>query len=75
MLQHICQVVKITLFPSSTNHAVTAGFGHAFEGFRLDAALEYVIGAEREVDPTPDNQPGKYQLDIFAFSIGFGMEL
>lgn len=63
------------LFPSSTNHVVTAGFGHSFGKYRLDAAFEYLLGADREVEPAAENMPGIHHLDVFAFSIGFGMEL
>ncbi len=63
------------LFPSSTNHVVTAGFGHSFGKYRIDAAAEYLLGADREVAPAADNMPGIHHLDVFAFSIGFGMDL
>ena len=68
------------LFPSSTNHVGTLGFGHSFGKYRLDAALEYLFGAERDVEAypnplQPENMPGIHKLDVFAFSIGFGMEL
>lgn len=63
------------LFPSSTNHVVTAGFGHSFGKYRIDAAAEYLLGADREVAPAAENMPGIHHLDVFAFSIGFGMEL
>jgi long-chain fatty acid transport protein len=71
------------LFPSSTNHVGTLGFGHSFGKYRVDAALEYLFGADRDVDPHPlspnpadwENMPGVHHLDVFAFSIGFGMEL
>jgi long-chain fatty acid transport protein len=62
------------LFPSSTNHVGTLGIGHSFGKYRVDAAAEYLFGAERKIDP-PAAQPGTHQLDVFAFSIGFGMEL
>jgi long-chain fatty acid transport protein len=63
------------LFPSSTNHVATAGFGHSFGKYRVDAALEYLLGADREIEPALENMPGVHHLDVFAFSIGFGMEL
>ena len=63
------------LFPSSTNHVVTAGFGHSFGKYRLDAALEYLLGGDRDAAPSPHNMPGVHHLDVFAFSLGFGMEL
>lgn len=64
-----------TLFPSSTNHVGTLGFGHSFGKYRIDAALEYLFGADRDVSPADDNFPGIHHLDVFAFGIGFGMEL
>lgn len=63
------------LFPSSTNHVITAGFGHSFGKYSLDAAFEYLVGGDREVEPTAHNVPGIHHLDVFAFSLGFGMEL
>ncbi len=63
------------LFPSSTNHVGTLGFGQSFGKYRIDAALEYLFGADREIEPAVENMPGVHHLDVFAFSIGFGMEL
>ncbi len=63
------------LFPSSTNHVGTLGFGHSFGKYRIDAALEYLFGADRDITPSAENQPGIHHLDVFAFGIGFGMEL
>jgi len=71
------------LFPSSTNHVGTIGIGQSFGKYRIDAALEYLFGADREVDPFPasadpdvwENMPGTHHLDVFAFSIGLAMEL
>ncbi len=69
------------LFPSSTNHVVTAGFGYTFGKYSISAGLEYLLGGERDVDPypagvlQPENMPGIHKLDVFAFSLGFGMEL
>ena len=63
------------LFPSSTNHVGTLGFTQVFGKYHVDAALEYLFGAERDVEPTTHNQPGVHKLDVFAFSIGFGMAL
>jgi len=66
----------VILFPSSTNHVVTAGFGHCFGGYRIDAGVEYLIGADRDVKAIPGNaQPGIHHLDVFAFSVGFGVGL
>ena len=63
------------LFPSSTNHVFTAGFGHSFGKYRVDAAAEYLYGADRDAAPAVGNMPGIHHLDVFAFSVGFGMEL
>jgi long-chain fatty acid transport protein len=64
------------LFPSSTNHVVTAGLGHSFGKYRVDAAVEYLIGADREIEVNATNaQPGIHHLDVFAFSLGFGYAL
>ncbi len=69
------------LFPSSTNHVLTGGFGFLAEKWKFDFALEYLFGAEREIEAVlvdPANPglgfthefPGKHKMDIFAFSIG-----
>lgn len=63
------------LFPSSTNHVGTIGFGQKFGKYQIDAALEYLFGAERDVKPSSHNMPGIHKLDVFAFSLSFGMEL
>jgi len=63
------------LFPSSTNHVGTIGFGYAFGKYRVDGALEYLFGADREVKDSGHNQPGTHHLDVFAFSVGLAMEL
>ena len=66
----------VILFPSSTNHVGTFGIGHSFGKYRVDAAAEYLFGAEREIELLPTNaQPGTHKLDVFGFSLGFGMEL
>ncbi len=65
------------LFPSSTNHVATAGFGYYAEKFSVEGSLEYLFGAERDIEAypsmiAPENMPGLHQMDVFAFSIGFG---
>ncbi len=65
------------LFPSSTNHVATAGFGYFGEKLSVEAAVEYLFGAERDIpfdpkDPTKYSTPGKHQMDVFAFGIGLG---
>lgn len=64
------------LIPSSTNNVFTFGIGHDLGKYRVDLAAEYLLGEERNVAAIAANsQPGKHQLDIFAFGISFGMEL
>ena len=65
------------LFPSSTNHVATAGFGYYADKFSVEGSLEYLFGAERDVemnivDGAVENMPGLHQMDVFAFSVGFG---
>ena len=72
------------LFPSSTNDVATLGFGYIAETFFVNVGLEYLFGQSRKisdewtnpVDPSEgfkNSMPGTHQLDVFAFSIGFGM--
>ena len=71
------------LFPSSTNHVVTAGFGYSFGKYSIDAAAEYLLGGDRNItsfpaNVTPDkweNMPGIHHLDVFSFSLGLNLEL
>ncbi len=64
------------LFPSSTNHVATAGFGYYKEKFGFEAGLEYLFGAERDIEMTAENaMPGLHQMDVFAFSLGFTFNL
>jgi len=66
----------VILFPSSTNHVVTAGFGYTMEALSFDFSLEYLMGAERDIEANTTNaMPGKHQMDIFAFSAGFSYAL
>jgi len=66
----------IHLFPSSTNHTITAGCSYMMDNLTLDFALEYLLGAERDIESVPENaMPGIHQMDIFAFSVGFGYML
>ncbi len=65
------------LFPSSSNNVVTGGFGYYGEKLSVEAGLEYLIGAERDIPFDPANpdkyaMPGKHQMNVFAFSIGLG---
>ncbi|MFZ1291878.1 MAG: outer membrane protein transport protein [Melioribacteraceae bacterium] len=63
------------LFPSSTNHVFTGGVGYSFGNYTLEAAAEYLYGADRDVEATEHNMPGIHHLDVFAFSVGFSMGL
>ena len=63
------------LFPSSSNTAITAGLGYYMNQITFDFGLEYLLGAERDVDPAAENMPGVHQMDIFAFSLGIGYTL
>jgi len=76
----------VILFPSSTNHVLTAGCGYITDNLSFNFSLEYLMGAEREiaddlVNPTnpmlgfKNAQPGTHQMDIFAFSVGIGLTL
>ncbi|NOR45131.1 MAG: hypothetical protein GQ534_06040 [Candidatus Delongbacteria bacterium] len=58
------------LFPSSTNNAITGGMTYAVNNYKFDLGLEYLLGAEREIDASGHNMPGVHQMDVFAFSIG-----
>ena len=76
----------VILFPSSTNHVLTAGCGYVMDNLSFNFSLEYLMGAEREIADdlvNPANpmlgfknaQPGTHQMDIFAFSVGMGFIL
>lgn len=66
----------VVLFPSSTNHVITGGFGYQTGNIRFDLGAEYLIGGEREVAVNATNaMPGTHQMDIFAVSAGFGIGL
>lgn len=61
------------LFPSSTNHVATGGFGYYADKFSVEGSLEYLFGQERDIELNAENEmPGLHQMDVFAFSIGFG---
>jgi len=49
--------------------------GYKLNTVCVEFGLEYLIGAERDVNPTTENMPGKHQMDILAFSLGVGFEL
>ncbi|RLC49098.1 MAG: hypothetical protein DRZ79_06440 [Candidatus Cloacimonadota bacterium] len=63
------------LFPSSTNHVITTGFGITKNKFSCDFGIEYLLGGERKIedqDQTENNMVGTHQMDTFAFSFGLG---
>ena len=66
------------LFPSSTNHVITGGVGYRAGDWSFEAAAEYLFGEERVISDEMDaegfvnDMPGNHQMDIFAWSIGFG---
>ncbi len=64
------------LFPSSTNHAFTGGISHSWGNIQLEAAAEYLLGAERSLPYSANYaMPGDHKLDVFAFSLGLGYNL
>lgn len=63
------------LFPSSTNHVFTGGVGYSFGNYTVEAAAEYLYGADRDVEATTHNMPGLHHLDVFAFSVGLSVGL
>lgn len=77
----------IFLFPSSSNEVATLGLGYKSDTFFVNVAFEYLFGADRVIsdefkdpitdptDPFKNAQPGTHHLDVFAFSLGFGMAL
>lgn len=62
------------LTPSFTFNSVIGGFGYKSGNFRLDLALEYLMGKDRTVLPSGDNLPGLYKMKILVpmFSLSFG---
>ncbi len=74
------------LFPSSTNDVATLGLGYKAETFFLNVAFEYLFGQDRKISDDliditnpalgfKNNMPGTHTLDVFAFSLSFGMNL
>ncbi len=61
------------LLPSFTFNVVTFGVGITMDKLVLDVGVEYLMGKERKVEPTPDNMPGTYNMNIFVptFSISY----
>ncbi len=55
------------LIPSYTFNAFTFGLGYALEGLEIGAAVEYMIGEERDIPMEKENaQPGIYNMSIFT---------
>ncbi|KQC07178.1 MAG: hypothetical protein APR54_06255 [Candidatus Cloacimonas sp. SDB] len=63
------------LFPSGNYSVITGGAGYFKEKFSVEFSLEYLIGSERDIDAEEHNMPGVHDIDIFAFSLGFGYKL
>jgi long-chain fatty acid transport protein len=59
------------LTPSFTFHSVALGLGYEKGGFKLDLALEYLMGDDRAVAPSGDNLPGLYEMKIIVPIIAF----
>jgi len=60
------------LFPSSNNWGMTTGFGYRKGNFNLDFGIELLLDLEGDAVAAEHNMPGLYQMDTFAFSMGFG---
>ncbi len=69
------------LFPSSTNNAFAAGGTYFMDKLAIDFAVEYLLGADREISAdfaNPSNpmegfvneMPGTHHLDVFAVTAG-----
>jgi long-chain fatty acid transport protein len=54
------------LTPSFTFNSVQAGFGYKNGGFKIDAAVEYLMAKDRSVAPSEDNMPGLYEMHILV---------
>jgi len=63
------------LFPSGNYSVITGGAGYFKDKFSVELSLEYLIGSERDIDAEEHNMPGIHDIDIFAFSLGFGYKL
>jgi long-chain fatty acid transport protein len=55
------------LLPSYTFNAFTFGLGYGLESLEIGAALEYLIGEEREIAAAVENeQPGIYNMSVLT---------
>jgi len=54
------------LTPSFTFNSIIGGFGYHSGGLKIDFALEYLSGQKRTIDPSGDNIPGIYELNILV---------
>lgn len=55
------------LLPSYTFNAFTFGLGYSVENLEIGAALEYMIGEERDIEMNMENeQPGVYNMSIIT---------
>jgi len=63
------------LIPSFDFNAITLGVGYARNGFNLDFGLEYLMGADRDIELNDVNrQPGFYSFKVVVpmISISYG---
>jgi long-chain fatty acid transport protein len=66
------------LLPSFDFTVITAGLGYALDGLKIDFAVEYLMGKDRNVpfliDGVEPEQPGKYTMSIIAptLSVSYG---
>ena len=67
------------LFPSISYNVATIGASFSLGTIRIDAALEYLMGQERDVTQTADTSeggmPGIHNNNIFGFSVGLAFGL
>ncbi len=59
------------LLPSFDFNVLTFGLGVKGKGYCLDLGLEYLMGKERNIAPTPENMPGVYNMKILVPSLSF----
>jgi long-chain fatty acid transport protein len=64
------------LLPSFDFNVITFGVGYSMNGLSLGFAMEYIMGADRNIafDPSgeQDSMPGMYTMKIFSPSISIG---
>ena len=62
------------LFPSQTYSAITGGVIYNINNIKVDFGVEYLFGADRDIEAAEHNMPGVHKMDIFAFSLGLGYD-